>query len=667
MPLAFRSFGTRESPVGWLSLLQTALLTRLVPAEILKPSAMKANHERLNARSSSDESREVVVALPEATEWQYRGRAGHEIGTPQPLSAPPGLAAQKDEGFQKFYKAVVSPTHVRVTAGGRIVPNTRGPQSPNVKESVPETAQAQPQQNIQTNAPAQESAQAATPVPLPLGYPAAFPGYPAGMFPNAQLPIPHIPLGFNFGGGFSLPQFAMNRHVSNQSEPIASQPLSHTQGLDGAGGVRISPPGQFDPTRPYFVNGQWMLPLGVQAYQYGLHPFMAHPGLTGHYGSGPIPPGPAPAQTNSYPNLEAQSAQSNGTHATTPVSAPAHPPISSIRPSQITKCHIESLKHNLKRVEDQLQYNVHQIDVKHMEGLAKEIRASIKSLKDALPKQLEFEGLHYPKAEKHDFKPSGELFNPPISHADHRKNHLSQGRKDGAAARAGVNASNGARAVFSTGSGVPMSSSTDSEPFRRFSGLPMTAAAAPPFHPYNNHLASKHTVSSGDDSRDSSEATRNRLSRLGPKGFQAVAMSPVGESRQDSSQGQPKPYANGSPSHAAKAGTDTITTPKSVASSVASPPVCVDRKDDDTVSSFSLYATRGMSDTSPRSPRARRRSGSGGRTTDPGENISLGLRAMRLVCASNLTNSWLAVGRGTACGTACSRKGAQAATSFPAR
>ena len=291
-----------------------------------------------------------------------------------------------------------------------------------------------------------------------------------------------------------------------------------------------------------------------------------------------------------YPNLEAQSAQSNGTHATTPVSAPAHPPISSIRPSQITKCHIESLKHNLKRVEDQLQYNVHQIDVKHMEGLAKEIRASIKSLKDALPKQLEFEGLHYPKAEKQDFKPSGELFNPPISHGENRKDHLSQGRKDGAAARAGVNASKGIRAVFSTGSGLPMSGSTDSEPFRRFSGLPMTAAAAPPFHPYNNHVASKHTVSSGDDSRDSNEAARNRLLRLEPKGFQTVAMNPAGESRQDSSQSQPKPFVNGSPSHAVKAVANAATTPKSVPCLVASPPACVNRKDDDTVSDLFFAA-----------------------------------------------------------------------------
>lgn len=625
VPLAFRSFGTRELPVDWLTLLRAALLTPLASAEILKPSAMKANHERLNVRSSSDESREVVVSLPEATEWQYRGRAGHEIGTPQPLSAPPGLAAQKDEGFQKFYKAVVSPTHVRVTAGGRIVPNTRGPQSPNVKETVPETTQAQPQQNMQVNAPAQETAPAATPVPMPLGYPAAFAGYPAGMFANAQLPIPHIPLGFNFGGGFSLPQFAMNRHVSNQSEPISSQPLSHTQGLDGAGGVRISPPGQFDPTRSYFVNGQWMLPLGVQAYPYGLHPFMAHPGLAGHYGGASIPSGHAPAQANSYPNLETQPAQSNGTHATTPVNAPAHPPISSIRPSQITKCHIESLKHNLKRVEDQLQYNVHQIDVKHMEGLAKEIRASIKSLKDALPKQLEFEGLHYPRAERHDYKPSGELFNPPISHGETRRDHISQGRKDGATARVSTGASKGARAVFSTGSGVPMSGSTDSEPFRRFSGIPIAAAAAPPFHPYNNHVASKHTISSGDDSRDSNEATRNRLSRMGPKSFQAVAMNAAGEGRQDSSQCQPKPYVNGSPSHAAKAGANTVTTPKSLPSSIASPPVCVNRKDDGTVSdSLLLYAACGTSNTSTRSPRARRRSGSEGRTIDLGKKNPVG-------------------------------------------
>ncbi|KAF7506866.1 hypothetical protein GJ744_011212 [Endocarpon pusillum] len=40
----------------------------------------------------------------------------------QPHNAPAGLRAQSDEGFARFLKQHASPTHQRVTAGGRIVP-----------------------------------------------------------------------------------------------------------------------------------------------------------------------------------------------------------------------------------------------------------------------------------------------------------------------------------------------------------------------------------------------------------------------------------------------------------------------------------------------------------------------------------------------------------------
>src|SRR5690606_10641551 len=85
-------------------------------------------------------------------EWKYRGRGETVSTAAEPIPAPTGVPAQRDEGFQRFYKAVVSPTHVRVTAGGRIVPNTRGPPSPTAKrtsdnstmgsQSVPDKAAA---------------------------------------------------------------------------------------------------------------------------------------------------------------------------------------------------------------------------------------------------------------------------------------------------------------------------------------------------------------------------------------------------------------------------------------------------------------------------------------------------------------------------------------------
>ena len=83
--LAFRNIATRKSnsPLGLVSSTNRFL------AEIIKISAAtRAAMEKLqdrNVRTSSDESRDVVVTLPDATEWQYRGRAGDELGAPQPL------------------------------------------------------------------------------------------------------------------------------------------------------------------------------------------------------------------------------------------------------------------------------------------------------------------------------------------------------------------------------------------------------------------------------------------------------------------------------------------------------------------------------------------------------------------------------------------------------
>ena len=101
------------------------------------------------ARRAGGSSRETdttidsSVALPREThriQWHLRRRESSDQSN-QPHPAPTGTVAQQSENFQRFYRyirvtnleacmlipnrAVVSPTHVRVTAGGRIVPNTR--------------------------------------------------------------------------------------------------------------------------------------------------------------------------------------------------------------------------------------------------------------------------------------------------------------------------------------------------------------------------------------------------------------------------------------------------------------------------------------------------------------------------------------------------------------
>lgn len=51
-----------------------------------------------------------------------RATAPHLQPDRQPVNAPAGLDAQKNEGFARFMKQHASPTHQRVTASGRIVP-----------------------------------------------------------------------------------------------------------------------------------------------------------------------------------------------------------------------------------------------------------------------------------------------------------------------------------------------------------------------------------------------------------------------------------------------------------------------------------------------------------------------------------------------------------------
>lgn len=468
----------------------------------------------------------MVVTLPQASEWHYRGRSRHEAGAIQPIPAPSGLGAQKDEGFQRFYKAVVSPTHVRVTAGGRIVPNTRGPSSPSVKN---ELMSEQPQNGHQEAQQSREQPVPAALAPLPLGYSTPWPGYSTGLLAPQQFPFPHMPVGFNYPGGVALPQVAINRNgYGHFGEFVAGQTL-HSQGLDGAGGVGVPPAGQLDSSRPCFVNGQWMLPLGVPSFPYGLHPMAASTGYIGGQHQGPAvshSQGQAhmPPTNPLYHGLDGQATQSTGTPATTPLGAPAHPPISSIRPSQITKSHIESLKHNLKRVEDQLQYNVHQIDVKHMEGLAREIRHSIKALDEALPRQLEFEEMHYPKSDKNDSRQGGAAFNPMTLQATAGLNGCHGALKSNGTLEQGAGSLNrGNRGLFSIEHAFPRHVSSDSEQSRQFSGLPMTAATAAPFSPSVQSYGCQVGSSSEDGCRESKDNSRKSLLSVSGKAVREAA------------------------------------------------------------------------------------------------------------------------------------------------
>ncbi|KAL2265160.1 hypothetical protein VTJ83DRAFT_6260 [Remersonia thermophila] len=290
-------------------------------------------------------------------EWKYRGRSEAEMETGEPTPAPTGIAAQRDEGFQRFYKAVVSPTHVRVTAGGRIVPNTRGPPSPTSKRTG-ET----PALDNQRASDASVSKPGSTPVgvlqPMPV-MPQFMPGFPPAFQPF-QAPVSFVPMALPPGFPFAPPAVnpaAMMAPVPNNPKPA-----------DDSGQAKIKPAAP----EPFFYNGQI-----------------------------PQPQPPRPSSTDSGASRSATRSLSgippiltNIVPANANFNGASAPPISSIKPSDITKKQIAAFKQNLKYHEDQLQYNRHQIDEKEMEQKIQIIKGHIQRFEATLKTQLEYEAAH---------------------------------------------------------------------------------------------------------------------------------------------------------------------------------------------------------------------------------------------------------------------------------
>ncbi|KAG8160383.1 hypothetical protein KVR01_009919 [Diaporthe batatas] len=363
-------------------------------------------------------------ALP--MEWKYRGRSGSEILVSEPLPAPTGLTAQHSEGFQRFYKAVVSPTHVRVTAGGRIVPNTRNPASPTAKRpkdteavTAEEKAESGPGPAPAT-APKQPAAVMGMPQPMPFFYP-GYPGMPP-MHPMTGMPMPMMPPGFPFPMPVPVAptNTAHSADEATRKENQSRKTEDHTSELQpGKPGINLSPPEQFDHTKPFMYNGQqWMFPMFPSHYPGFLG--MPPPGYAGHMPPPPMmmppqmpmppmmsPMGPVPQVGSMGPVGHQQPAGASSMATAAPSSSrqstpqpPSKPPISSIRPSQITRKQIDGLRANLKYHEDQLQYNKHQIDEKDMERKIEMLNHDIERFERVFQAQTGFEEKHYPKNDK---------------------------------------------------------------------------------------------------------------------------------------------------------------------------------------------------------------------------------------------------------------------------
>ncbi|KAI1293304.1 hypothetical protein F5Y03DRAFT_331146 [Xylaria venustula] len=396
--------------------------------------------------SSSNESDEVIYRgknLPRHTyqpvppgssvQWKYRGRTGSEVTSSDPLSAPTGLDKQSSEGFQRFFKAVVSPTHVRVTAGGRIVPNTRNSVSPTTKwdrERMPTDIQNAadsskeakiepvfapsnnqiPPAMVQTMYPSQPMVYQHMGMPIPVYHPLQAPmqhgfTYPYGFAPLAA-PYSNTPY-------LALPE--------REQRPEAMGLASKQNGVENdnrprQAPVKLSPPDQFDQNRPFYINGQLVFPSGgmnagpmphqMVANSYfapGALPAPAHSGqrmtAMNHPGSCiPMTAGVSAHAQQSIPSAPNRNPASQ--QSLTPAGASGTmPPLSSIRPSEITKKQLEGLRTSLKYYLTQLQLNKHQIDEPWVFAQAQKVRDNIEQFEHTLQIQIRFEMEHYPNME----------------------------------------------------------------------------------------------------------------------------------------------------------------------------------------------------------------------------------------------------------------------------
>lgn len=343
-------------------------------------------------------------------EWRFRGRSGSEITANEPLPAPTGLDAQHHEGFQRFYKAVVSPTHVRVTAGGRIVPNTRNPVSPTTKRPKDEGSVVNGEQSeAMPAAPPQKQPPVpmmGMPHPMPFFYP-GFPGMPP-IHPMTGMPMPMMPPGFPFPMPVPPAPVAKETQLRKTDD---KEPNRGTESEATKSSVKISPPEHFDHSKPFMYNGQqWMFPMFPSPYPgfmgmpppgYGGPPVPGAPMMMPpHMAMGPMmgPMGAMGVQSHQFNAYTAPSVPAP-TRQTTP-QPPSKPPMSSIRPSQISRKQIDGLKANLKYHEDQLQFNKHQIDEKDMLNKIQLLKVDIERFERVHQCQVEYEEKHYPRADQ---------------------------------------------------------------------------------------------------------------------------------------------------------------------------------------------------------------------------------------------------------------------------
>jgi hypothetical protein len=360
--------------------------------------------------------------------WMLRKR-GSSDRSGQPFPAPSGFEAQKADNFRKFYAAVISPTHLRVTAGGRIVPNTRGVPHPTF---VWNTEKQFFESTDHTFGPALErqkswlqgtNLNAADPhSPLGIVRPAVedFFGPPLHLHSSTRFAAPTERNGVQSQA--AVTPDAIEEIGTEHIVPPCEGDTTATQGQ-----VKISPPSQFDVFRPFFINGQpfYPAPPGIQAP--ANIPVLPFNMLGNHNTSSQsfVPPyqmiQSAPLQipagnlgypqqltidsqqmgqqiplmhTSGFqssmlvPQLHAPVGQPFGKVSMMPVTSLPDEPVT-MHPQVILMVNqIQALQQQLRHLENQLQNNKHQIDEQHVIQQQDHVQNQIKALQSGLNIQV---------------------------------------------------------------------------------------------------------------------------------------------------------------------------------------------------------------------------------------------------------------------------------------
>ncbi len=368
--------------------------------------------------------------------WMMRKRGSSDRSS-QPFPAPSGFQAQKADNFRKFYAAVISPTHLRVTAGGRIVPNTRGLPHPtytwNAKKHFFESTYHGSDTEVErqkpwlpvTNIIAGDSNS-----PLGTVGPTVenFFGPPLHSKSSTRSEAP-TERNDVYSSGAAAPS-AVEEIGAEEIIPPSENSTTVTQGQ-----IKISPPSQFDVFRPFFINGQpfYPAPAGIQVpANLSMLPFNMLGNLNASYQ--PILPTygmiqsplQLPTGNFAYPQpmiLESQqigqqiplihttglapSLTAQQLHA--PVGQPfgmvPMMPITSLPDESVaTNPHvvtmvsqIQALQQQLRHLENQLQNNKHQIDEQHVIHQHSHVQTQIRALQSGLNAQIFQSGLLPPE------------------------------------------------------------------------------------------------------------------------------------------------------------------------------------------------------------------------------------------------------------------------------